>query len=163
MISHIHRFILPAAYSLLPPKMHRPDATALVLAIGLQESRFEHRQQVNGPARGFWQFEKNGGVKGVMTHPQTALYAAKVLRDLRYAGAVGSPETVYAVLAHNDVLAAAFARLLLWTVPGRLPGPDETDRAWDQYIAGWRPGKPHRETWDVLYREAWKLVEAEGK
>ncbi len=46
-----------------------PEGRLMLLAIGLQESRFEHRRQLgNGPARGFWQFEAGGGVKGVMTH-----------------------------------------------------------------------------------------------
>src|SRR5690349_21142593 len=53
---------------------------AMMAAIGLQESLFEARDQLEmqngvlvpgrvGPATGFWQFELGGGVKGVMTHP----------------------------------------------------------------------------------------------
>src|SRR5690606_35531315 len=56
------------AYALLPSRMDSDRATVMLLAIGLQESRFEHRRQIKGPARGFWQFERGGGVRGVMTH-----------------------------------------------------------------------------------------------
>ena len=31
----------------------------MLLAIGLQESRFVHRRQIGGPACGFWQFCPN--------------------------------------------------------------------------------------------------------
>ena len=43
-------------------KFRSTAADVLLLAIGLQESRFEHRQQIGGPARSFWQFERGGGV-----------------------------------------------------------------------------------------------------
>lgn len=42
------------ALSLLPARMDSSRARAMLLAIGLQESRFEYRRQMNnGPARGF--------------------------------------------------------------------------------------------------------------
>jgi hypothetical protein len=61
----------------------------------------------------------------------------------------------YSAIEHNDVLAAVFARLLLWTVPGRLPGRAEPVRAWNQYLSAWNPGKPHEETWAPLFELAW--------
>lgn len=51
---------------LLPAKMDTPKARVMMLAIGMQESRFEHRKQIGGPARGFFQFEEAGGVRGVL-------------------------------------------------------------------------------------------------
>ena len=48
--------ILDPAAKLLPG-MDSAKARVMLLAIGLQESRFEHRRQIGGPARGFWQFE----------------------------------------------------------------------------------------------------------
>jgi hypothetical protein len=42
----------------LLPFMDSPKARVLSAAIGHQESRFIHRRQINGPARGFWQFER---------------------------------------------------------------------------------------------------------
>lgn len=123
----------------------------MMLAIGLQESRFTHRQQIGGPARGFWQFEKGGGVKGVLRHHSTAEYARAVCsaRDV-----LADESAVYARLDQDDVLAAAFARLLLWTDPKAIPALGDVDQAWNLYIRTWRPGKPHPQTWNGLYSRA---------
>lgn len=161
MIDHIHRFVLPAAYALLPPPMQSPGATAMLLSIGLQESKFLHRRQIGGPARGFWQFEKGGGVTGVLRHPSTAALAQSALKQMRYT-AVMTPDACYAVIADNDVIAAVFARLLLWTVPGRLALPTQPAAGWRQYLEGWRPGKPHPETWDAYFASAWQRVNDKG-
>ena len=155
MIQHIHTFTLPAAYSLLPPQMSSPAASALLLTIGLQESRFLHRRQLGGPARGFWQFER-GGIAGVLQHHATAAPLQDALIALHYPDR--SATTCYALVADNDTLACVFARLLLWTEPSSLPHVDEPSKAWDQYLATWRPGKPHQATWDAFYRQAWELV-----
>lgn len=145
------------ALDLLPPPMskgiHR--VTTMMLAIGLQESRFKHRRQINGPARGYWQFERGGGVRGVLLH-NTTRDAAVALCKAR--GVAPNDQAVYAALERDDVLAAGFARLLLWTDPRPLPELGDADAAWDYYIRNWRPGKPHRETWDALYREAMQCV-----
>lgn len=139
------------ALALLPARMASPQAEVMLLAIGLQESRFTHRRQVRGPARGFWQFEQGGGVVGVLRHPASREHALRVC-DAR--GVQPVAEQIYQHLEHDDVLAAAFARLLLWTDPARLPAVGEVARAWDLYIRTWRPGKPHRHTWDGLYARA---------
>ena len=122
----------------------------MLLAIGYQESRFERRAQVEGPARGFWQFEQGGGVRGVLEHHTTRKLARDVLTSLRYSTTCSATDC-YRFIEHNDVLAAAFARLLLHTYPKPLPALDDRDEGWRQYIAAWRPGKPHPETW----AEAW--------
>lgn len=133
--------ILPA-FALLPAAMDTPAARVQMLAIGLQESCLIHRRQINGPARGFWQFEKGGGVKGVMAHPSSAPLAMSVCSalDVRFDRTV-----IYNRLDTNDVLAAAFARLLLWTDPRAIP--TQSEAGWAMYIRNWRPGKPHPETW----------------
>lgn len=47
-------------------------ARRLVLAIGAQESGFTSRVQAPvAHAKGFWQFEAGGGVRGVLSHPNT--------------------------------------------------------------------------------------------
>lgn len=147
--------IIEPALRILPPMMTSDAAKAEMLAIGMQESRLKHRRQINGPARGLWQFERGGGVAGVLRHHKTRDYAKNVCWKLGNAGTVAS---VYHQLEHNDVLAACFARLLLWTLPGTLPTREDVDGAWGQYITAWRPGKPHRHTWDDFYREAWEVV-----
>ena|SRR5687768_15716035 len=140
------------AMTLLPQRMDTAEAKALVLAICLQESRLVHRRQIGGPARGFAQFEHGGGVRGVLSHPASRDHIRAVLDALEYDH---SPDTSYAAIEHNDVLACCFARLLLWTLPDALPVRGESDEAWDQYISAWRPGRPHRHTWNALYEQAW--------
>jgi hypothetical protein len=150
----VREAILPAL-AMLPAKMDTPQARVMLLAIGMQESRFEHRLQQGGPARGFWQFEKGGGVKGVMTHAQCDQYAQGVC------SARGVPferTAIYLALAKDDVLAAALARLLLWSDPRPLPARTDPQGGWDLYARVWRPGKPHRETWDAFYNRAVKQV-----
>lgn len=146
--------ILPAL-SLLPPSMTSREAVAMMLAIGLQESRFAHRRQMaGGPARGYWQFER-AGVRGVLLHPATSKLADEVAARLGYAVGI---ETVYQAIEHNDLLAAVFARLNLWWLPRSLPLAREPGEAWAQYLDAWRPGKPHRATWDALYAQAWEIA-----
>lgn len=141
------------ALDLLPARMDSPAARVMMLAIGLQESRFTHRRQINGPARGFWQFEKGGGVRGVLRHPSSAQHA-NMLCSVR--GVTNSADRVYESLEHDDILAAGFARLLLWTDP--MPLPTDKDAAWALYERTWRPGKPHRQTWDAFFEAAQQYV-----
>ncbi|KNE25254.1 hypothetical protein [Achromobacter spanius] len=139
------------ALALLPAKMDTPTARVMLLAIGLQESRFLHRRQIKGPAVGFWQFERGGGVRGVLAHPSSWADARSVcaVRDVE-----PTATDVYNSLPHDDILAAAFARLLLWTDPMRLPAIGDGAAAWALYLRTWRPGKPHPETWPALYAQA---------
>lgn len=158
MIHFFHQHIVPAAYALLPLEMCSPAATALVLAIGLQESMFEHRRQVNGPARGFFQFEKGGGVRGVLMHPASKTHAQAALSALEYPRSTWTPTACYAAIEHHDVLAFVFARLLLLTLPEPLPAREDFDGSWQQYLEAWRPGAPRPERWETNYRAAWNLV-----
>jgi len=164
MIEQIHRFVIPAAYSLLPAQMNTPAATAMLLAVGLQESRFQHRQQIGGPAHGLWQFERGGGIIGVLTHAASKPHVERALRALLYERVPDLPlpqraAACYALVVDNDVLAAVFARLLLWTVPGRLPLRHESAYAWRIYADdALRPGRPHPETWNGFYAQAWAMV-----
>ena len=141
-------------------------ARAMLVAIGLQESRLKERRQLVGkpprpvgPAMGLWQFEQGGGVKGVLTHKASRAIAEKyaLLR-------VGSIELkkVWEALECDDVLACIFARLLLWTDPKAIPDarPENEEAAWQVYLGNWRPGKPHRQTWSGYWQAAIKAVEA---
>jgi hypothetical protein len=150
------RFIFPDAFALLPGVMDTPEARAMMLAVGLQESRFKYRRQLNGPARGFFQFEQMGGVKGVLEHPATKPHITHVCAELRYPPLI---EHCYIAIEHNDVLACCFARLLLWTLPGMLAGHGMVERGWNQYVSAWRPGKPHRLSWDDFFADAWAMVQ----
>lgn len=153
-LSEIREQAITPALALLPARMseHRERVEIMLLAIGLQESRFEHRRQILGPARSFWQAERGGGmVHGVLRHHLTS-EAAVALCDAR--GVQPVDQAVYLAIEHDDVLAAGLARLLLWSDPLPLPKVGEVAKAWDYYLRTWRPGKPHRATWDGLYAQA---------
>jgi hypothetical protein len=143
----IERLIVPGL-ELLPRHMDTEEARVMLVAIGFQESRFIHRKQIRGPARGFWQFEEGGGIRGVLNHRATAQLIKDVCAELRI-----NPTQVecYEAVAYNDLLACCFARLLLYTLPQALPKVYEENKAWNQYLAAWRPGKPHPETWADLH------------
>lgn len=136
------------SYKLLPMKMDSPFARINQAAIGQQESGYLVRRQYgNGPARGYWQFEEGGGVKGVMEHKATSELARSVCH------ARGVPfvrRTVWEALETDDVLAAAFCRLLMWTDSGKLP-TNEAD-GWAMYARTWRPGKPHPDKWPASWK-----------
>lgn len=155
MIDAIELAIKPAL-KLLGARFDSPEARVMLLAIGLQESKFKHRTQVGGPARSFWQFERGGGVTGVINHPSSSRYISKACDDLCYYSC--TPNAIYEAMAHNDVLAAVMARLLLWTDARPLPDIGDEMGAWDYYNRNWRPGKPHPEFWPAHYAKACKLA-----
>lgn len=152
MIDHVRNHVLPAAFDVLPAAWRTLEAEAMLLAIGLQESRFTFRRQIGGPARGFWQFEL-GGVKGIMQHAATMQPIADALEALRF-GTL-RPEELHAVLETNDTLAAVCARCLLYTLPKEMPARDQPRLGWNLYIDGWRPGRPHLDTWVGNFVDAW--------
>lgn len=105
--------------------MRSDEAIVMLLAIGLQESRFVHTYQIvqgkpgaKGPARGWWQFERMGGVHGVLNHATSKAHALAVCRAL---GVQPNVRDVWGQLEHDQVLATVFARLLLWTDPRSFP------------------------------------------
>lgn len=154
----IAKAINPAA-AILPMPMDSPAARVMLLAIGQQESRFEYRRQINGPARGFWQFEQGGGVKGVFNHPTTAAHCRHLVmaRSIIYA----VPQ-IYAALEFDDVLAVGMARLLLFADSRPLPPLNDAQACWDCYVRNWRPSKPHRETWDAFHAQALAALTSEA-
>ena len=149
------------ALALLPAGMDTQAARVMLLAIGLQESRFTHRQQIGGPARGYWQFEKGtrasrGGVWGVYLHLASKDHLAALCKARSVAC---NPDSIYTALEYDDVLAAGVARLLLWTDPKALPAIGDADAGLALYLRTWRPGKPHPKTWPALYAQATAAVE----
>lgn len=150
-----------AALALLPPQMDTPAARVMLLAIGLQESRLTARAQIvngggQGPARGLWQFERDGGCAGVLRHSASRYWMHSVCTAR---GVKPAPADLWATLATDDVLAAAAARLLLFTDPRRLPELGDEASAWALYLRVWRPGKPHPHTWRALYVQALAAVQ----
>lgn len=162
-LANVMETAIEPALRLMPRYMDSMAARVLLLAIGLQESRFEHRRQLGGgPARGFWQFEPGtskslGGVWGVYLH-QASHEPLRLLcreRDCNF-----DARQIWGRLEDDDVLAAGVARLLLFTDRKPLPAIGEEKAAWEYYERNWRPGKPHPETWPELYRLAAQEVSA---
>lgn len=151
--------VVNSTCALLPPKMNTPEAGVMLLAIGGQESGFKTRVQYgNGPAHGLWQFERGGGVKGVMAHPASKAFAQAVCVGM---GVPFDAQAVWEALAYpgqGDRLACAFARLLLWTGAGPLPSIGAQDDAYAYYEALWRPGKPDKSRWPAAYQAACDAV-----
>lgn len=150
-LSEIIKTAINPALALLPAKMDTPEARILLLAIGLQESRFEHRRQIvgnpprpTGPAKSFWQGERGGGmVRGVRLHAATRSIAAELYRAR---GVAPSDAAIWEAIQFDDVLAAGLARLLLWSDPQRLPALGDEDGSWALYLRTWRPGAYDRGT-----------------
>jgi hypothetical protein len=151
----IIEYAINPAMALLPPKMTSDKATVMLLAIGLQESRLTHRAQIGGPAKSLLQFESGGGVKGVMTHSASSIPAQALCQAL---AVPFDRAAIFKAMEFNDVLAFGLGRLLLYTDPKALPEIGDAQAAWDLYQRVWRPGKPHRQTWDELYAAACKVV-----
>lgn len=139
-------------------------AQGLVMTIAGQEGSWKHRRQIGGPARSYWQGELTGGMILAVHHPASMKAATSVLQVLE----IGEPNldhwvmpgdrTIYEAMAWNDTLACCLARLLLWTDPAPLPALGQPEAAWQYYLKTWRPGAPHRETWDAYYATSLELV-----
>lgn len=171
-LNEVNNRILNAMFAMFPASYDTVAARLLLLTVGLQESRFDLRRQLiskvvggkrvlspTGPAIGFWQFELGdpvgkGGVWGVLNHFRVGPIAKQFCRQL---GIAADPTTVWRAMETNDVLAAGFARLLLLADAKAIPKVGDVEGAWECYAKRtWRPGKPHRETWDAYYEAARK-------
>ena len=160
-LHHARFLVIRPALRLLAELSNRPvmeDARAevMLLAIGLQESNFLHRRQVGGPARGYWQFEKNGGLNGILRHQSTGGYAAAVLEELDIGRTL---DAAWDALPYSELLAAACARLLLYSDPRPLPAVTNATAAWEMYLRNWRPGKPGPNRWASAHERSCVLCE----
>ncbi|WP_371228443.1 hypothetical protein ACAW63_21160 [Pseudomonas sp. QE6] len=106
----VRRSIVEPALLLLPAKMESLQAVVMLLAIGLQESRFEYRRQMgSGPAKSFWRAEQSGGmVTGLLR------FRVESIRDLATGrcavhGVVPAAPEVWNAIEHDDILAAGLA------------------------------------------------------
>lgn len=157
LLSAFNKSVLAAAMSLLPPQLDSPEARIMLLAIGLQESELTWRCQKGGPAHGCWQFELTG-VRGVMANDKARL----LLLDVCAKRGITTPNSImiYSALVSDDVLAAALARLLLWTDPRPLPAIGDMQGAWIYYIRNWAPGKPRFSSWPENYARAVSVIQS---
>jgi hypothetical protein len=152
------------AYMAASPTIAVPrskNADVLLTTIAGQESHWEHRRQIGigqyypqkVGARGYWQFESTWAgpvaLNDVMVSTKQQLETVCKLIDIPY-----DEYSLYEACAWNDTLACAMARLLLWIHPARLPAIGDKEAAWQYYLRQWRPGTPHRQTWDGYYDQA---------
>jgi hypothetical protein len=131
-------------------------AALQMLAIAGQESGWASRLQQPIPdARGFWQCERLGAVLSVLTGDRSG----PVLRAVCNAYAIppGLDEVTEAIAWH-DPLAYALARLALAGDPPALPAIGDEEGAWETYARVWRPGKPSRERWKLIYPAAQQVI-----
>jgi hypothetical protein len=148
------------ALALLPPSMDSPAARVMLLTICGQEADCRHRVQViaggaRGPAHGLLQFEKGGGVRGVMEHAASKAFAKSMCDRL---GIAFDRETIWNAIEYQDALAFGFGRLLLFTDAKPLPVIADPAGAWAYYLRNWRPGKPHPEEWPAHHAAAVEYV-----
>lgn len=126
-------------------------ARLLLTAISGQEANWTDRiQSGNGPAHGLFQFERRGGVAGVLGDIATNQLATAACKS---AGIATNSAAVWGAFstAAYDNLALAFARLLLWSDARPLPAVGDEEDAWNAYQRNWRPGAPSRERWAAVY------------
>jgi hypothetical protein len=136
-------------------------ASIMLGAVALQESGQRDRYQVlsdgrPGAARGFWQFEAGGGVRGVMRHARTQELAQRLCAwvQVRWDEAA-----IWRALEGHDGLAVGFARLLLLSDP--YPMPRTAADGWACYLRTWRPGKPHPAAWAKHWERATAALEGD--
>ncbi|MVW75402.1 hypothetical protein [Pseudomonas xionganensis] len=175
-LTEIRAQAIAPALALLPGRMseHRPAVEVLLLTTHLQEAPNREQCQLPvrpgkcGPARGIFQFERGGGVAGVLRHPASRPHVFTVCAKL---GVVPTLDGIFDALPSQcDVLDAALARLLYWTDRNPLPALGDVEGAWQYYLHNWRPGAWERGTpaqrqalrrkWGLNYAKAMDEVRA---
>lgn len=148
LLHRINSGSLSDGLRLLPRNMDSLRARALLLTIGLQESRFLYRRQMVGspprpvgPAVSFYQFE-TGGIRGLLTHRATKAHVQGLCKHF---GLPPTERAIWEAMKTNDDLGAAVARLNLWWATDPLPEIDDVDRSWLYYLNCWRPGAVKRD------------------
>ncbi len=125
------------------------ETQCLQLAIAGQESAWTHRIQLpNGPARSFWQCEERGAVIEALTNARTAPFVKAICSALELSPGLSD---VYEAIAYNDTLAWGIARATLFLDPAPIPMIGDEETSWQYYIRNWRPGKPDRSRWSIVY------------
>lgn len=138
------------ALSFMAEPYNSEAAERMILAAWVQESGLEHRRQINGPARGFGQFEVAGCAEALRVNTEI------IGRLLLPTNAMD----LHRALEFSDIGCAVCSRLILWPIPEPLPGDHEEAVGWRQYLRAWRPGKPHHDRWNHSWLTAGRAVRA---
>lgn len=152
--------IIDPALELLPSKLNSIKARVLMLAFAMQESELHYRRQMvgnpprpTGPAKSFWQAEQGGGMVhgvrvfkggGVAEMADSVYHKRGLFNDPMQVASKDS--IIWNAIEQDDILAAALARLLIYTHPNPLPEDNEVYNAWMYYLKTWRPGAYERGT-----------------
>lgn len=156
----MHRVVIPGLRMLddmgLVPFSN--DAAALCYAICGQESGWEHRVQVNGPARSYAQFESIA-VRDVMQRATSKDRCRMLCHELNVDF---DAQVIHTAMVQNDLLMLGMTRLNLWNQRGALPSPTlaSQDAAWNYYVNTWKPGKPHPNRWGAHWQTGIRLLGA---
>lgn len=161
---------IAAGLALLPESLGTLDARVQLYATSIQENptraprqiiRKDGKLQPVGPAAGDYQFEKTGGIAGLVRFKNARV--SNMLADVCNARRVAiTVDALFDAIQVDPVLAAALARLLYFTDSGALPKAGAEQYAWDVYLRTWRPGayerdpKGLRAKWSRSYAEAMK-------
>lgn len=154
----------------LPESLRTLDAKVQLYATSIQENptraprqiiKKDGKLQAIGPAAGDYQFEKTGGIRGLINFKSDRLQQmlSEVCKARKVAVAV---DALFDAIQVDPVLAAALARLLYFTDSGVLPKAGAEQYAWEVYLRTWRPGayerdpKGLRAKWSKSYAEAMK-------
>jgi hypothetical protein len=160
-LAEVTQRAIDPALKLLPAGLDSLSARIQLLTTGLQESGFMHRRQIvngrpMGPAKSFWQAEVGGGlVHGVRTNHTTAALAQAVYQARQVQP---TDVAIWNAIENDDVLAAALARLLIFSDPYKLPAIGDAKGAQALYLRTWRPGHFRPETWAPFYMRALNFV-----
>lgn len=132
------------------------QARVMVMTIAGQESDWAaRRQNGGGPARSYWQFERNGGCAEVIAKCPRQMKAICAVLDIPL-----ELNAVFEAMAWNDTLACTMARLLVWQDAKPLPAIGDKEASWDYYNRNWRPGAPHPKAWPAYYDQALAVITA---
>lgn len=161
---------IDAGLALLPEPLRTLDAKVQLYATSVQENparaprqliKKDGKLQPIGPAAGDYQFEKTGGIRGLVNFKSARLQ--KMLSGVCKARKVAeSVDALFDAIQVDPVLAAALARLLYYTDSGALPKAGAEQYAWAVYLRTWRPGAYERDPeglrakWSQSYAEAMK-------
>ena len=104
MIDQILSDVLPSAYALLPPPMQSDELSALLIAIGLQQSRFmKRRPETASACRGFWFLEPKH-LAEIFRYSVARGPLVQAAHRLRYSVLMMDRAEVLQAVEHNDTL-----------------------------------------------------------
>lgn len=149
--------VIVPAFEHLPSEMDSPEARLIVLATGVQETQYQTRQQVDGPARGLFQAQYNF-ILDLMHNPASGNHVWNLCGVM---GITYGSHAMFDALLRDDPFAACMCRLGFWCDPRPLPDVGDVLGAWGAYERVQRPGKPSYTRWkQTAYPQALAALQA---